>query len=145
MKKTNKNDATTPRNTAAKPAPKPQSRFTGKPAKKPQKKPMTVLEKRDAEALGMKQAHIRRAEQEMLTLSHLSNFGAAQEQMLNNRMAQIMHKIGHVKLPFLRMAFMARSRRILGRQQPRIEGRKAQSRLAKKTRFKQRMSLTPFS
>lgn len=141
MKKTNKNDVTTPRNTAAKTAPKPQSRFTGKPPKKP----MTALEKRDAEALGMKQAHMRRAEQEMLTLSHLSNFGAAQEQMLNNRMAQIMHKIGHVKLPFLRMAFMARSRRILGRQQPRIEGRKTQSRLAKKPRFKQRMSLTPFS
>lgn len=136
MKKTNENDKTKTRKAAEKPTHGTQSRFT--------KKPKTALEKREEEALGMKHAGMRRAEQEMLTLSHLADFGAAQEQMLNNRMAQMMHKIGHIKLPFLRMAFMARSRRIMGRQQPRIEDRKAESRQAKKVRFKQRMSLMPF-
>lgn len=136
MKKTNKNDKSKTHKVAMKPAHGTQSRFT--------KKPKTILEKREEEALGMKHAGMRRAEQEMLTLSHLADFGAAQEQMLNNRMAQMMHKIGHIKLPFLRMAFMARSRRIMGRQQPRIEDRKAENRQAKKIRFKQRMCLMPF-
>lgn len=136
MKKTNEHDKTKTPNTAGKPGHGIQSRFT--------RKPKTAREKREEEALGMKHAGMRRAEQEMLTLSHLADFGAAQEQMLNNRMAQMMHKIGHIKLPFLRMAFMARSRRIMGRQQPRIEDRKAQTRKSKRVRFLKRMSLAPF-
>lgn len=136
MKKTDENDKTKTRDLLDKATHKPQSRFT--------KKPVSVLQKREAEALGMKHASMQRAEQEMMTLSFLSDFGAAQEQMLNNSMAQMMHKIGHIKLPFLRMAFMARSRRLLGRQQPRIEDRKAAHRKAKKTRFKARAAILGF-
>jgi|GEM_PF-1948957 len=82
------------------------------------------------------QAELQRMEQEMLSLSMLSNFGAAQEHMLNSRLAQMMHKMGHVKSPFLRMAFMKRSLNILGRQQPRIEASKAEMRKPKAIRRK---------
>ncbi|HEX2753135.1 MAG TPA: hypothetical protein VHP34_08565 [Alphaproteobacteria bacterium] len=99
---------------------------------------MTPAEKREAENMGVQQASLRRAEQEMLTLSLLSNFSETQEQMLNSRMAQMMHKIGHVKLPFLRMTFMAKSRRILGRQRPRIEASKIENRQPQKIRMKKR-------
>lgn len=138
MKKTDKNDKKPALTTAA---PKPLQKHS-KFVKKPQAA-ITPAEKRAAEATGMQHADLRRAEQEMLTLSMLANFGEAQEQMLNNRMAQMMHKIGHVKLPFLRMTFMARSRRILGRQQPRIEGSKMQYRKPKAPRLKKRISLNP--
>lgn len=101
---------------------------------------MTVAEKRDAENTGMTHAGLRRAEQEMLSLSMLSHFGEAQEQMLNSRMAQMMHKIGNIKLPFLRMSFMARSRRLMGRQQPRIEASKMEKRKPKRAILKPRLS-----
>ena len=111
------------------------SKFIKKPATA-----MTVAEKRDAENMGITHAGMRNAEQEMLSLSMLSHFGEAQEQMLNNRMAQMMHKIGNIKLPFLRLSFMARSRRLLGRQQPRIEASKADKRKPKRSILKPRLS-----
>jgi len=137
MKKTEKNDKQISAETAQK-AP----RISGKGAKKPQAA-KTPAKKRAAEVVGVQQADLRRMEQEMLILSTLGNFGETQEQMLNSRMTQMMHKVSHIKLPFLRMAFMARSRRILGRQQPRIEASKTQKRKPKTPRLRKKMSLNP--
>lgn len=135
MKKTTENDKHLSLKTAAQKPLHMISKFVKKPLAA-----MTVAEKRDAENTGMTHASLHRAEQEMLSMSMLSNFGEAQEQMLNSRMAQMMHKIGNIKLPFLRLSFMARSRRLLGRQQPRIEASKMEKRKPKRPFLKPRLS-----
>ena len=135
MKKTTENDKHLSLQTAVQKPLHLISKFVKKPATT-----LTVAQKRDAENMGITHADMRRAEQEMLSLSMLSNFGEAQEQMLNSRMAQMMHKIGNIKLPFLRLSFMARSRRMMGRQQPRIEASKQEKRKPKTPFYKPRLS-----
>lgn len=135
MKKTTEND----KHPALKAAPQKPLPALSKFVKQPPAT-MTVAEKRDAENIGFTYAGMRNAEQEMLSLSMIGNFGEAQEQMLNSRMTQMMHKIGHIKLPFLRLNFMARSRRLLGRQQPRIEASKSEKRKPKRATLKLRLS-----
>jgi hypothetical protein len=127
MKKTDKHDKKHGLDAKTQ-APAVASKFVQKQQQQKPKAAKTVAETAAA------QAELQRMEQEMLSLSMLSNFGAAQEHMLNSRLAQMMHKMGHVKSPFLRMAFMKRSLNILGRQQPRIEASKADMRKPKAIR-----------
>lgn len=110
---------------AKKPAPLTFAGLMGSPkaASKFVKPALTVKQKREQEMLGHSHAEMKSQEQALLTLSQLSIFDAAQESMFFQRMAQMMHKIGHVRLPHLRASFQARSSRILGRQQPKISNR----------------------
>jgi len=109
---------------------KPASKFA---------KPQTMQQKREQEMLGHSHAEMKSQEQALLTLSQLSVFDTAQESMFFQRMAQMMHKIGHVRMPHLRASFQARSRRILGRQQPKLSNRVMERKKSKPAYFLRRL------